>query len=239
MKEALVVIPAHNEGQNIQKVLDELKRDVSFADIVVINDASQDDTAQIVRENGVACIDTIYNFKYAVALQTGIKYAKERGYQYVIQFDGDGQHIGSEAAKLFSHLRESGCDIVIGSRYLVKGDYDAPFFRRVGTRIFSRLIRLFCRTKITDPLSGFQALNRAVIEEYSQMGHYPEYPDANLVMEMLFSGYRIEEVPVKMRSREFGESMHSGILKPIKYMLLMIYTVLFCALNSLGRRKKR
>ena len=70
------------------------------------------------------------------------------------------------------------------------------------------------------------------------MGGYPEFPDANLVIEMLLSGYHIEEVPVKMRLRETGESMHGGIIKPIKYMINMVYTILFIVIQNIGNKKK-
>lgn len=236
----LVVIPAYNEGQNIQKVIDELKKDLSYADILVINDCSKDNTKEIVEKNGVNCITSVFNLRYAMAVQTGIKYANNHGYDYVIQFDGDGQHIAKEAEKLLNKMKETGADIVIGSRYMKDGTYKQTFFRKIGTVIFSKLIKLFCKKEITDPLSGFQCLNKKVIEKYSKIGQYPEYPDANLVMQMLLEGYKIEEVSVKMRLREFGESMHGGIIKPIKYMIMMMYTIVAILLTNITfkRRKK-
>ena len=110
--------------------------------------------------------------------------------------------------------------------------YPCPAFRRIGTKIFEFLIKIFCHQKIADPLSGFQCLNRRVIEKYSKMGNYPEFSDANLVIEMILEGYKIEEVPVKMRLREAGESMHGGIIKPIKYMINMFYTIVFVLLRT-------
>lgn len=223
----LFVIPAYNEEENIEKVLGEIKKDVLYADILVINDCSTDKTLEIVRKNGVKCISNIFNMRYAMAVQTGIKYAYEHDYDYVIQFDADGQHIAKEAEKLYKYAKESKADIVIGSRYLKDMGYPCPFFRRIGTRMFSGVIKLFCHKKIADPLSGFQCLNKDVIARYAKMGNYPEFPDANLVIEMLLSGYDIAEVPTKMRLRESGESMHGGIIKPIKYMISMFYTIFF------------
>lgn len=232
----LFVIPAYNEGENIENVLKEIKRDVNYADILVINDCSKDNTAEIVRNNNVKCIDNVFNMRYAMAVQTGIKYACKNGYDYVIQFDADGQHIAKEAEKLYKKLKESNSDIVIGSRYLKNTGYPCPFFRRIGTKIFEKVIKLFCKTRIADPLSGFQCLNRKVIERYAKMGNYPEFPDANLVIEMLLLGYKIEEVPVKMRLREAGESMHGGIIKPIKYMINMFYTIFFILITYKKRK---
>lgn len=239
MKEkVLFVIPAYNEEKNIEKVLKEIKKDASFADIIVIDDCSKDHTKEIVEKNHVKCISNVFNMKYAMAVQTGIKYAKQNNYDYVIQFDADGQHVAKEAIKLLEEIKKSKCDIVIGSRYLIDMGYPCPFFRRIGTKIFSILIQLFCKKKIADPLSGFQCLNKKVIEKYSKMGAYPEYPDANLVIEMLLEGYKIKEVPVKMRLRESGESMHGGIIKPIKYMINMFYTIVFILIQNSKKKVK-
>ena len=238
MEKVLIVIPAYNEGPNIGKVLDELKSDVPDFDVVVINDCSKDNTHKVVEDKGINCIDGIFNLRYAWAVQTGIKYAYQNNYDYVIQFDADGQHIASEASKLLKYSKETKCDIVIGSRYLKNMGYPCPLFRRIGTKIFEILIKIFCHKKIADPLSGFQCLNKKVIERYSKMGKYPEFPDANLVIEMLFEGYKIEEIPVKMRLRETGESMHGGIIKPIKYMLNMFYTIFFILIQNIRVRSK-
>lgn len=232
----LFVIPAYNESENIEKVLKEIKKDVDYADILVINDCSKDNTREIVEKNGVKCITNVFNMRYAMAVQTGIKYANENGYDYVIQFDADGQHIAKEAEKLYKHSKKANCDIVIGSRYLVDVGYPCPFFRKIGTKLFSGMIKLFCKKKIADPLSGFQCLNRKVIERYAKMGNYPEFPDANLIIEMLLSGFQIEEVPTKMRLREAGESMHGGIIKPIKYMINMFYTIFFVLITYKKRK---
>lgn len=223
----LFVIPAYNEEENIGNVLKEIKKDVKYADILVINDSSKDHTKEIVEKSGIKCISLPFNMGYAMAMQTGIKYASEMNYDYVIQFDADGQHIAKEAEKLYQYSKKNKCDIVIGSRYLEDVGYPCPFFRRVGTKIFEGMIRLFCHKKIADPLSGFQCLDKSVIKRYSKMGKYPEFPDANLVIEMLLSGYKIEEVPTKMRLREAGESIHGGLIKPIKYMVNMFYSIIF------------
>ena len=233
----LIIIPAYNEEKNIEKVLKEIKKDINYADILVINDCSTDNTREIVERNNVKCITNIFNMRYAMAIQTGLKYATDNKYDYVIQMDADGQHIAKEAEKLYHEIKKSKVDIVIGSRYVKEMGYPCPFFRRIGTKMFELLVRLFCHQKIADPLSGFQCLNKKVIEKYSKIGEYPEYPDANLVIEMLLQGYKIKEVPVKMRLRENGTSMHSGIIKPIKYMIEQLYTCIVIFLKNFGKRR--
>lgn len=238
MPRALVIIPAHNEAASISAVIAELKRDFAAADILVINDYSTDATHEIVASCHIPQIDNIFNLGYSWSIQTGLKYAVAHGYDYAIQFDADGQHIAAEANKLYKAALKTNADIVIGSRYLEDSGYKCPFFRRLGQKIFSLLIRIFCRKRITDPLSGFQCLNRRVIEKYAQFNDYPEFPDANLIIEMLYRGYQITEVPVAMRSRESGESMHGGIVAPIKYMVNMFYSIFFVFLQHFGFKRR-
>ena len=232
----LIVIPAYNEAENIEKVIKEIKKDINYADILIINDCSTDNTVNIVKKNNVKCITNAFNMRYAMAVQTGIKYAYENDYDYVIQMDADGQHIASEAEKMYKELKKSNADIVIGSRYLKDMGYPCPLFRRIGTKMFEWIIKIFTGKRIADPWSGFQCLNKAVIKRYAKMGNYPEFPDANLVIEMLLNGYKIEEVPVKMRIRENGVSMHSGILKPIKYMIEQFYTCVVIVVKYAGKK---
>lgn len=237
-----MIIPAHNEEESIEGVISDIHKYLKGADILVINDCSTDCTAEKIATGGgpgssVRRIDNIFNLGYAYSIQTGIKYAYKHGYDYVIQMDADGQHLASEARKLLEAAEDKNADIVIGSRYFKSSTYEAPFFRRFGTKMFSHLIRVFCRRKITDPLSGFQCLGKRTIEAYSQPGAYPEYPDAGLIIEMLMKKYKIVEVPVKMKQRETGESMHSGIIGPIKYMATQVYSCIIIFIKYVGRKK--
>lgn len=236
-KKVVFVIPAYNEEKNIGRVIDEIEQDFKEADVVVINDCSKDSTRKVVLSKNVKCIDHLFNMGYAMAVQTGIKYAKYKNYDYVIQFDADGQHVAKEAVKLYQKMKEDNCDIVIGSRYLKEGSYKQKFFRKIGTVMFTKLIKIFCKKYISDPLSGMQCLSKKAIDRFSKTGMYPEFPDANLIIELLYDGYKIEEVPVYMRQRVYGVSMHSGILKPIKYMFQVTYTIIIILLRNTFRKK--
>lgn len=233
----LIIIPAYNEAKNIGPVLKDLKKEISYADIIVINDCSTDNTKKIVEENDVNCITNIFNMRYAWAIQVGIKYAKYHSYDYAIFMDADGQHLPSEVKKLYESAINSNSDITVGSRYLKKTGYKCPLFRRIGTKFFEIVVRLLTGKKIADPLSGFQCVNKKVIDFWAECGNYPEYPDANLIIEMILRGYKITEVPVKMKNREDGTSMHSGIWKPIKYMTTQFYTCIVTFVKYIGKRR--
>ena len=234
----LIVIPAHNEAENITAVIQDINKHLPRADILVIDDSSTDKTAQLVRDSGVKCITTVFNLRYAMAVQTGIKYAEYNNYDYVLQMDADGQHLASEAYKLYQEIKSSDMDIVIGSRYIEGGEYEASGLRKKGAQFFSAMIKLLCKQSIADPLSGFQCLNRRAIDYCSVTGNYPEYPDAGFIIDLLSRGYRIAEVPVKMALRTQGESMHSGIIQPISYMITQFYTCIIIFIKHIGRRMK-
>ena len=235
----LVVIPAHNESESIRGVLKDIKTELKDVDILVVNDCSTDDTAEKIREfdSTIKILKNPFNLGYALSIQTGIKYAARHGYDYVIQMDADGQHLASEAQKLLDTCVEKNADIVIGSRFKKKTGYKSPFFRRFGTKLFESIIKIFTGKRITDPLTGFQCLNRRTIEYYAIPGNYPEYPDAGLIIEMLMKKYKIVEVPVVMKQREAGVSMHAGFIGPIKYMITQLYTCVIIVVKFIGRTK--
>ncbi len=231
MDRILIVIPVYNEEKNIRGVISDIQKNFNSADIIAVNDMSTDNTVKELEAMGTSHLDLPFNMGYAGALQAGLKYATRNDYDFVVQFDGDGQHLAREIGKLYKKITANNSDIVIGSRFKINTDYPHPLFRKIGSWIFSLLIRLTCRKKITDPTSGFQILSRRVFSEYSEMFNYPQFPDANLIIKMLLQGYKIEEIPVKMRKREHGESMHTGIIAPVKYMIKIFYSILIIILT--------
>jgi glycosyltransferase involved in cell wall biosynthesis len=224
--------PAFNEESRIANVIDEINATLTGISIVVINDASRDDTAYNAKKAGATVISHPYNMGYSAGLMTGLKYAKLMDFEHVVFFDGDGQHIASEVKELFRESIKTGSDIVIGSRFINKQDYNHGMFKTIGTKFFTGLIKLFSRKKITDPTSGFQLLNKKAIKEYSNRIDYLEYPDANLIIYMFRKGLKISETPVRMRERTDGVAMHSGIWKPVRYMFLVVYSFMLAALFS-------
>ena len=89
----LIIIPAYNEEESIEKVINNLKQNYSQYDYVIINDGSHDHTSEICHKNKYKIIDLPVNLGLTGAFQTGLKYAYKKGYDYAIQFDADGQHL--------------------------------------------------------------------------------------------------------------------------------------------------
>ncbi len=233
-KEVLIIIPAYNEGKTIGALLDKLEAPeiANLADILVMNDASKDNTAQIVKEHGHTVVNHIYNLGYGSGLQVGYKYAVRKGYKYVIQMDADGQHDVSNVKRIYDALHtknEKGAypDIVLGARFM-KGGYDYPTtpMKKIAYVIFRFLIRLGTGKKIADPTTGLQGLSQRAFTYYAQYNHFDDmYPDANMIMQMLLLGYHVEEIPALMHVRTEGISMHSGF-KPVIYMFRMMYSII-------------
>lgn len=231
--ELLIIIPAYNEEESIGKFLTHLKKsDISsYADTIIINDASTDATAKIVTDLGFHLISHPYNLGYGTALQTGYKYAVTGNYSYIIQMDSDGQHDICNIPKIYDCLRQGNAseeppDLVIGSRFLKDSQsFTISLKKKLAIHFFRRVIRVASHQKITDPTSGLQGLSRPVFEYYSSFGDFDNnYPDANMIVQMALLGYQIQEIPAVMHRREAGKSMHFGIIEPMLYMCIMLFS---------------
>ena len=236
-----------------KSIMDYNKKNKTKYDIIVINDGSTDNTEKILVDNKIPHVRLIHNLGIGGAVQTGYKYAKENGYDIAIQFDGDGQHdvsyikdlvnpiinknknmvigsrfIDNKSSKFkSSSARRFGIrNICIGSRYIDKttSKFKSTFMRRVGKNIISFMLKMCIRKKITDPTSGFRAVDKNIIYIFSDK--YPvEYPEPITTVNVLLDGYNVEEVPVSMNERETGKSSINS-WKNVYYMINVILSIL-------------
>lgn len=150
----LIVIPAYNERENIERVVDNLKANCPQCDYIVVNDGSKDNTRSVCREKGYNLIDLPVNLGLAGAFQTGLRYAKIKDYDAVLQFDADGQHLPQYIQAMVECMETYNSDIVIGSRFVnVK---KPKSLRMVGSYLISRAMKLTTGKKISDPTSGMR-----------------------------------------------------------------------------------
>jgi glycosyltransferase involved in cell wall biosynthesis len=235
MNKVLIIVPAFNEEANLVPLFDQLCTPEirSFADILVVNDASSDQTGLIANAYDVTVVTHVFNLGYGSALQVGYKYAVRRGYDYVIQIDADGQHNISNIAHIYQCLTIPDADgaypdIVIGSRF-VKGSHSFKIsgIKKVSLAMFSWIIKRVTGKMITDPTSGLQGLNKKAFTYYSMYGNFDYfYPDANMIIQMLLLGFRVQETVSVMHERTAGTSMHTGIFKQMLYMMIMPLSIL-------------
>lgn len=219
----LAIIPAHNEADSIADVIDDIRANTG-ADIVVVNDGSTDDTAAIALAKGAELLNMPFNLGIGSTMQTGFKFAYAQGYDIAVQVDGDGQHDAAELPALIQPLIDGECDMVLGSRYLKETGYSGSAGRRVGTAIFSRILSLMLRQKLTDATSGFRALNARVIELFAH--DYPrDYPEVEALLQVHMARFRVREISVEMRARGGGRSSINAF-RSIYYMVKVLLALL-------------
>ena len=127
--------------------------------------------------------------------------------------------------------------MVIGSRFLGLGDYKPEHIKGIGIKIFAAIATAITGRRITDPTSGFQALNREAIRVYASESYPEDFPDADVLIMLHKAGLKIAEVPVVMHPRTSGRSMHSG-LKPLFYIYKMFLSILVTLLRKGGTGKE-
>lgn len=236
----LVVIPAFREEQALPFTINDLRANGPQADVIVIDDGSPDETSNVARSLGCKVITLPHNLGIGGAVQTGLIYAADNGYDYAVQFDADGQHVASEMDKILSTVRDGRADVAIGSRFLSAGGFKSSLARRMGIGLFKLVISAAIGQRITDSTSGFRAYGRDAIVFLAR--DYPcDYPEVEAIVFLARNGFRITEVPVVMRERQAGKSS-IGAFHSVYYMikvLLAILMVLLRAPRSSASRRAR
>lgn len=219
----LIILPSYNEAANITRTLRALRQALPKADLLVINDGSEDDTGALAEAEGAAVLHLPYNLGIGAGVQTGFLYAQRRGYAVVARNDGDGQHAPEGLTRLLERLARGDVDMVIGSRFL-GDDYGTPLARRLGIGLLARLISRIVGQAITDPTSGYAVFNRRAIDLFARV--YPhDYPEPEAIVIAHRSGLRLCEIPVTMRKREGGRSSITT-LRSAYYMLKVTLAIL-------------
>lgn len=234
MNKVLIIIPAYNEAENIEKVVDNIIQNFPQYDYVVINDGSRDNTRDICKKRGYQFVNLSINLGIGGAVQTGYKYARDKGYKVAVQIDGDGQHDISHLEKMLPYLESGEADIVIGSRFIEKEGFQSSVARRTGIKILSALIFLCTGCRVKDVTSGFRAVNEKYINIYAE--NYPnDYPEPEAIVAAVMHGGVIKECPVVMRERENGTSS-INLMKSVYYMIKVSLAILVCRISFGVRR---
>lgn len=230
----LVIIPAHNEAASLAGVIKAVRAAVT-ADIVVVDDGSHDDTGAIALAEGADLLQMPFNLGIGSAMQTGFRFARREGYDAAVQVDGDGQHDPAWLPALLQPVIDGESDLVVGSRYREKQGYDGPAGRRAGTAIFSAILSLLMRQKLTDATSGFRAINRGLIAMFA--ADYPrDYPEVEALLLSHKAGYRVREIPVTMKQRGGGRSSINSF-RSVYYVVKVLLALLVGASRRRSRQK--
>ena len=220
----LIIIPAFNEEENIEKTVTSIEKDAKEFDYVIINDCSTDRTKQICEQKGYNIVNLPINLGIGGAVQTGYKYAYVNEYDVAVQVDGDGQHDPEFLNEMAEYIEKNKVDMVIGSRFIEKKGFQSSAARRMGIKFFSTLIKVLTGAVITDPTSGLRMVGRNVIEIFAK--DYPrDYPEPESVVAVLRKKLIVKEIPVIMHEREGGVSSISP-KKSIYYMIKVTLAML-------------
>lgn len=217
----LAVIPAYNEEECLEDTVRELTATCPDIDYLVVNDGSADRTPQICDGLRLNHIDMPVNCGLASGVRAGMKYALRNGYDAVVQYDADGQHVPTHINTMLRTMEETGCDIVLGSRYL-SGE-KAQGLRNLGSKIIAGLIRLTTHVTVTDPTCGMRMYNRRMIEFFAT--GFDVAPEPDTVAYVARRGGTVIEIPCKMRERQGGES-YLKLGNAIRYMARTCLSIL-------------
>ncbi|MCX7769076.1 MAG: glycosyltransferase family 2 protein [Flavobacteriales bacterium] len=230
----LIIVPCFNEEESIEEVVGNIERYIKnqgiSIDFLIINDSSTDSTQKIIDKYGWHHLRLANNLGIGGAVQAGLIYALEKDYSFVVQMDGDGQHIPEEIEKLINVHQSSGAHLVIGSRFRDLVSHRTTIWRRIGIAFISFLLRLLFGARVKDCTSGFRLFDRKAME--LAVLYYPdEYPEPGSIAYFTRMGLKIKEVGVRMNERSAGTSSIRG-LKTIYYMVKVFLSLLSIKLAS-------
>lgn len=219
-----VIIPAYNEAQSISTVITAIPRQITLISevkVLVINDGSTDETANIARNSGADfIIENSNNLGLAKTFQNGIAAALKEGADIIVNTDADNQYNQTEIAKLVEPIVIKQADIVIGDRQIKKLKF-MPWGNKYGNLLGSFILRLLTKTKVIDASSGFRAFSReAALKMNINFNHTYTH---ETIIQATYQDLKITNVPIEFRPRQNGQSkLIQNIFKHIKNSSLII-----------------
>ena len=231
MSDTLVFIPAWNEEQNLPAVLDELRRELPDADVLVVDDGSTDQTAEVAHEHGAEVLSFGENRGLRAGIAAGYTWALDHGYAYCGRVDADGQHPASELRRLLELVKADETDVAVGSRFVSGPGYE-PYryepegIRKLGTGLLRRSMRVALGRPFNDATSGLYAASAKALPALSRP-YESGAPEVEAVLRLHDEGLRVAEVPVDMRERASGESKLQG-----KKAFILVVTVIVTILGA-------
>jgi len=199
-KTVFVVIPAFNEHQSLQLVVDELVD--KHYNVVVVDDGSAMDLYPLLKNKPIFFLRHKVNLGQGAALQTGIEFALSRQPSYIVTFDADGQHNANDIEKMLLKLFEAKADIALGSRFIKNNPI--PLKRKILLQAGRYINYLFTRLLLTDAHNGLRAMTKETAEKIrireNRMAHATEI--LSLIQK---EKLKYIEVPVEVYYTEYSQ----------------------------------
>ena len=210
----VVLIPALNEEENIERVILKIPRKIRGVDevsVLVVNDGSTDKTEEMALNGGADKIVTHRkNIGVGAAFMTGIRNAVSMNADIVVTIDADSQFDPNQIPELIVPIQNNQSDIVIGSRFLSGNPKTIPGIKLVGNKIFSKMVSCVIGQKFTDTQTGFRAYSREAILNISIVNEFTYTQE--VLIDLKFKGMRIIEIPVSVI---YDEKRKSRVVKNI------------------------
>lgn len=224
----LLIIPAYNEEGAIARVVGEVRALHPELAVLVADDCSTDGTAGLARAAGAQVLSLPCHLGLGGCVQAGYKLAFDLGCETVVRIDGDGQHNPADIPRLLAALRDTRSEMAIGVRAKESGGLQTHFLRKLGIHFFRLLLRPILGRPVSDPTSGFVAVNRRALAVFSRS--FPlEYPEIETLVVLQRRRFTFTEVPCRMRRRIAGRST----ITPVKSMYYVIHVLLGVFVNIL------
>jgi len=214
MKNLVVVIPAYNEAGKIADVIKAIPKQHLNTQIVVVNDGSTDNTEEAAKKAGAGVITFAQNRGLVEVFNAGKNWALEHGADIILHIDGDGQHNPENIPKLLKPILNKKAEVVVGSRFLTKNVH-ASKTKYLGNMMFSKLISMIAKQKITDAQSGFRVYTKEVAKAIDIKKGYT-YTQQMLV-QVAYHKFKIIDIPITVAKREHGKS------RLIKHMMFYLH----------------
>lgn len=233
----LILVPAWNESRNVGHTVREILAHLPEVVVVVVDDGSSDNTAQVAREAGAEVLVLPFNMGVGGAMRTGFTYAQRNDFQRAIQVDADGQHNPADIENVLAGLAHA--DISIGARFADVGDYSVRGPRRWAMIVLASVVSRVAHVRLTDVTSGFRAANRRAIDQYVK--YYPaEYLGDTLdsLVEALHAGLTVVQVPVAMRPRMGGRPSQNPFGATV-YLLRSVFALALALIRGALRKRPR
>lgn len=230
----LIAIPAFNEEDSLRKLLPSIREVFPGVPVAVINDGSHDATVFVAQASEVIVLNSPHNMGVGGAMQLAYEYALRHHFRAVLRLDSDGQHPPSEAMKLIDCHLDTHADLVVGSRFGETKECVSSGARYLGIHGLAWFMSLICRTKVSDPTSGFWLVSGTLVNYFAH--EYPmDYPEPEAISLSRRLGYSYAEVPVLFQPRIAGKSS-IGAFDTVYYIVKVGMALLVDRVRSLNKR---
>ena len=234
-RKVIVVLPAYNAAKTLRQICKDIPQRI-VNKVILVDDASQDETVTIARELNLEVLVHHENRGYGGNQKTCYAAALGEGADYVVMLHPDGQYDPKIIAELIESLQNRKADLVLGSRMLIKGDAlrgGMPLYKYLANRVLSAIENLVLGLELSEFHTGYRAYTRNFLQTIPFLRNSDDFVfDTEILVEAVAFDFRIEEIPVQ--TRYFKEASSVNLAVSLRYGVKTLFTVLKYVLHRSG-----